>query len=509
MKMRHRCLGIIAAGALVAGMTACAGTDRDAGSDGNQTVRIQGIENMTGLDRYAVNGIGQDSIAMLWGDMLVSTDHRGTYTAGLVEDWEWSEDELSVELTVRQGVTFSNGDELTSEDVAFTIARLKDPELPNAGAWAVVDTVETPDEHTVIVNFSAPMPVFLNLASRTPGLNAAAYAEDPEGYFDAPIGTGPYNVVSFNGPTGTVKLEQKDDWWGWTDDNRSNVTTIEYSYVPADQSRVSALQAGEVEIVQKLPVGDSDRIAAEGFVIDKYNELSHVYFGLRSGEGDPFESPQLREALSLAIDRESLVNDLLGGGRVSTWPSMPDTIGFRDGDGYAFDPEAAARLVVESGYDGAELNFILPNGLFAQGQEVAEAIQAMAGAVGINLAVVSLETATMQEHISAGSYDIYMNAFTMVNADSFTQITSLIGRDRFNTGFVNPELTALTQEIAVTVDQTTRDDLTAEAYQIIMDSFAPTIFLYEPLGVTASVESVTGLIPFPDGVADFRFLTKS
>lgn len=473
-----------------------------------ETVRIQGIENMAGLDRYAVNGVGQDSIAMLWGDMLVSSDHNGNYTPGAITEWLWADDGLSVTLNVRDGVVFSNGEPMTSEDIAFTILRLKSPELPNARAWDVVDTVETPDAHTAVVRFSAPMPIFLNLASRTPVLDASAFAANPAGYFAAPIGTGPYAVVEFDGPTGTVVLEKKDDWWGWTDDNQTNVSTIQYRYSPAEQSRISALLAGEVDIIQKVPVNEAKRLEDEGFSIESYIENSQVYIGLRVKEGSAFADPLLRQALSKSIDRQAIVTSLLGGGRVSTWPSMPGSVGYRENPGYDYDPQGAAALVQQSGYDGRALNFYLPNGLFAQGKEIGETIQAMAAGSGINLAVQTLETATFQEYISAGNYDLYMNSFTMVNADSFTQITSLIGRDRFNTGYANPEVTRLAGEAGVAVDLEKRGEITAEAYRHIMNDFAPGLYLYEPMGVTASASGVSGFVSFPDMVADFRFMHK-
>lgn len=473
-----------------------------------EAVRIQGIENMAGLDRYAVNGVGQDSIAMLWGDMLVSSDHNGNYSPGAVTEWVWAEDGLSVTLTVRDGVVFSDGEPLTSEDVAFTIMRLKSPDLPNARAWDVVDTVETPDERTAVVRFSAPMPVFLNLASRTPVLNASAYEADPAGYFAAPIGTGPYAIASFDGPTGTVVLEKKDEWWGWAEGNQTNVSTIEYRYSPAEQSRISALMAGEVDIIQKVPVNEATRLEDEGFAIESYIENSQVYIGMRVSEGNALADPLLREALSMSIDREAIVTSLLGGGRVSTWPSMPGSVGYRENEGYDYDPQAAAALVQQSSYDGQALNFYLPNGLFAQGKEIGETIQAMAAGAGINLAVQTLETATFQEYISAGNYDLYMNSFTMVNADSFTQITSLIGRDRFNTGYDLPEVKRLAGEAAVAVDLDVRGEITAEAYKIIIENYSPGLYLYEPMGVTASAQDVTGFVSFPDGIADFRFMNK-
>lgn len=506
-----RITAAMAAGLLVAGLAACSGgTSGPATPEGGQTLRIQGVENLPGLDHWTSDGVGQDTIGMLWGDMLVTSDHKGNYTAGLATEWEWADDSMSITLTLRDDVTFSDGSDFTSADVKFTLDRLMNPDLRNAGAWAAaLDRTEAPDATTVVVYFKTPMPVFLNQASRTPIIEAAAYEKDPEGYFDAPIGTGPFIVTSFDGPSGKVTLEKNDDWWGWTGDNQTNVDTIEYSFVATDSSRASSLLANEIDIAQKLSVTESDRVEAAGSVLVSQPESSHVFLGLRSGADGAFADQNLREGLSESLDRESIVTNLLGAGSVSTWPAPPDTIGFRESDGYAFDVDSAKDLVAQSGYDGRELNLIVPSGIFSQGDEVAQTIQSMAAEAGINIAIQNLDVATFQEYQAAGNYDLYVSSFTLVNGDSFTEITNLIGKDRFKTGYVNEELTALAQQISTTVDLDERDGLTQDAYQIVMDNFAPNVYLYEPQQITATSNGIEGLTAFPDGIADFRFVTKS
>ena len=510
-KILGRIALVATASVMIGGLAACAGESAvpPTPTEG-QTLSIQGVENIPGLDHWATNGVGQDTIGMLWGDMLVSSDHKGEYTAGLAESWEWADDNLSVTLALRDGVTFSDGSDFTSEDVKFTLERLKSPDLPNSGAWAAsLDRVETPDDTTAVVYFSAPMPVFLNQASRTPILPSDAFQADPEGFFDAPIGTGPFTVTEYDGPTGTVSLDKNPDWWGWTDDNKTNVDHIDYAFSATDTSRASSLLADEIDIAQKVSVLDADRIEAAGADLIKYQESSHVYLGLRSGDGLAFADPKLREALSLAIDRGSIVTDLLGGGAEATWPAPPDTIGYKETDGYDHDVDQAKELVAESNYDGRTLNMIIPAGIFSQSEEVAQAIQSMAAEAGIDVAVQSLDVATFQEYQTAGNYDLYVSSFTLANGDSFTEITNLIGKDRFNTGYKNEELTALSQQVAKTVDLDERDALTQDAYQIVMDNFAPTLYLYEPQAITATAAGVEGLVAYPDGIADFRFVSKS
>ncbi len=499
----------VTAGLALTGLVGCSTTSSAAPTSG-QTVSIQGVENLPGLDHWTSDGVGQDSIGMLWGDMLISSDHKGDYTAGLATAWKFSPDNMSVTLTLRKGVEFSDGSAFTSADVKATLERLEDPDIRNASAWsAALKSVEAPSDTSVVIDFKAAMPSFLNMASRTPVIEAAAYEADPTGYFKKPIGTGPFTVTAYNAATGTVSLDKNTKWWNWTSKNKTNVDHIKYSFAASDTSRASSLIAGDTDVAQMVSQNDVDRIKAAGATVDSFAESSHIYLGLRSGDGKSFANAKLRQALSEAIDRKSLVDDLLGGGRAATWPSTPDSVGYEKTDGYTYDVKAAKALVAESGYDGSTLKMLVPSGIFGQSDEVAQSIQSMAAKVGIKISVQSLDVATFQQYQQAGNYDLYVSSFTLANGDSFTEATNLIGLDRFATGFKDDELTSIAAEVGKTVDQDQRDALTQKEYQIVMDQFAPNLYLYEPQGNTAVAKGVTGIVNFPDGAADFRFVSKS
>ena len=479
-------------------------------SDGAVTIKVANNQPLASLDRYAGFGIEQITLSLLWGDALLTSDHAGNYTNWLAESVTFSDDNLTADISIKKGIKFQNGEEIKAEDVKTSFERIiKDETLTNGSKWSkYLSAVDTVDDYTCQFSFSKPMPTFFSEVCFVPIINKKAYEADQDGFFEAPVGSGPFKVIAFDSINNEVTLERNDGWFGWTDDNKSNVDQISYKYVAEDTTRISSLRAGELDICENVPSDNIELLRKEGFSINEYVAYTFTFLGIGSGEGKAFHDPNLREALSLCIDRQMIVDSILGGGVVSRWPAAADQSVYED-RGYEYNMDKAKELVAASGYDGSELSMIVNTGEVLRGSEVAQAIQSMAAEAGLNVSIETLEAATYNERRAAGNYDISLCVNTMTNSEFFISAIEINATDRFATGYVNEEMAELGKQGQVLVDIDQRVENAKSIYQIVMDNFAPNIYLYQIPGCIATGEGVSNLTIYGDNTIDMRYIRKN
>ena len=325
-------------------------------------------------------------------DTLIKLDHDNNMALmpGLATAWQRIDDR-TVEFTLRDGVTFHDGSPFTAEDVAFTFApeRILSEDWPRA-AWMQTyfgsfEAVEVVDPYRVRIVTTEPDPVLEFRLTHTTasivsqeGFEAAA---DLESWGRAPVGTGPYRVTEFHADDEIV-LEAFDDYWG----GQPPAAEIRWVVVPEIAGRIAGLVSGEYGIVTDIP---PDQLAT----IDAYDHLSttggpvgnhHVLIFDTSHE--LLRDVNLRQALSLAIDRDLIV-DSLWAGRTTVpashqWPSFGNLYD-QDREPPAYDPELARALVAQSSYDGSVMPFRIRNNYYTNEVPRAEILLEMWRAVGI------------------------------------------------------------------------------------------------------------------------------
>lgn len=491
--------------------SAAESTDNTSSPDGGPvTVKVSNNQPLASLDRYAGFGIEQISLSLLWGDALLVSDHAGNYTNWLADDIAFSEDSLTADIKLKQGIKFQNGEELKASDVKTSFERIiKDETLTNGSKWGkYLDSVDVTDDYTCRFNFKNPMPIFYSEVCFVPIISGKAYEENPAGFFEKPVASGPFKVIAFDSINNEVTLERNDSWWGWDDSNKSNVDQISYKYVAEDTTRISSLRAGELDICENVPSDNIALLGQEGFSINEYIAYTFTFLGIGSGEGKTFHDPNLREALSLSIDRQMIVDSILGGGKIAKWPAADDQSVYED-QGYEYNMDKAKELVAASGYDGSELSMIVNTGEVLRGAEVAQAIQSMAAEAGLNVMIETLEAATYNERRAAGNYDICLGVNTMTNSEFFVSAIEINATDRFATGFTDEKMFELGKEGQGLVDMDKRVENAKAIYQIVMDNFAPNIYLYQIPGCVATDAGISNLTIYGDNTIDMRYMKKN
>jgi peptide/nickel transport system substrate-binding protein len=320
-------------------------------------------------------------------DYASNADGTGaTYVPGLAESWV-RRDELTLDLTLRPGVVFHDGEPLTSADVVFTFERILDPASKYANArfqLSNIARIEALDERTVRITTKRPDPVLIKMLAY-PGASIVPKRYFEQVGFDAfqsrPIGTGPYKLVSFRADDRVV-LEGFANYWA----GAPPAAALTFRLIPEISARITALANGEVDVINSVP---PDQLAAierlDCCDVRSVPVNSHV---LNYRTSHPaLKDKRMRQALNLAIDRELLIKALwhgqaqaLNGHQYPEWGALYDP----GRPKFAFDPDQARRLIAAAGYRGDPVIFATSPVYYTNGLAAAEAIVAMWRNVGIN-----------------------------------------------------------------------------------------------------------------------------
>src|SRR5436305_10082750 len=314
----------------------------------------------------------------------------------LAESWSASEDALTYEFVLRNGITFHNGDPVTAEDVKFSFERYR-----GNSATLIKDRVaaiDTPDARHVRFRLKQPWPDFITFYATASGaawIVPKKYVEKvgEDGFKKAPIGAGPYKFVSFN-PGVELVMEAWDGYWR----KAPNIKRLIYRSLPDETTRAAALKKGEVDIAYLLtgPVAE-DVQRTPGFKLVAPRESQATFWLDLPDQWDP-KSPwhdrRVRQAASHAIDRQALnLAETLGFSK-PTGSLIPRPLEFsRFFEPDPFDPARAKRLLTEAGYpSGFDAGDLYPwPPYFPMGEALAAYLQA----VGIKTKIRMMERAAM------------------------------------------------------------------------------------------------------------------
>ncbi len=300
----------------------------------------------------------------------------------VAESWEQTDDVTYV-YTLREGVKFSDGTDVTVDDVVFSMQMHSDEAVGSQlGAfYSGVSSIEATGDREITVTLEEPNAQFQYTVAHMAGFifKQSQLEENPDDIGTPsvlPIGTGPYRVVEYR-PDVSVTLERNEHYWG----EQPDVARVEIRFIPDSQARQLALRSGEIDGSFDVPLGEID--TWDG--IDGVNVLTTsslgVYLLTMDQDTPPFDDVHVRRAFNYALDREGLVNALLQGrGEPATTINPPGMwAGVQEEDevraayenlmAYPFDMEAAASELAQSSVpDGFEVSVQTPTGYPELGQ---------------------------------------------------------------------------------------------------------------------------------------------
>lgn len=425
----------------------------------------------TTLDPQAADDGNERAVNDNIYETLLTRDQDMNIVPLLAESYE-EVDDTTWRLHLRKDITFTNGEPLNADAVAFSVERIIDPDY-NSEQLSFFETItgaKAVDDSTVDIMTAGPDPI---LPARLYWLKIVppAYASaDPTKFAESPVGTGPYKFVSWTRGVEVV-LEANKDYWG----GAPAIDHVVVRPIQEESTRLSALQAGEVDLVRDLL---PEQIALAP-VAEHTPGLEFPIVRLNN-KGGPLTDLKLRQAINYAVDKEAIAESLYGGYAVVAQGQVltPGHFGYNPGvKAYPHDPDRARELLKEAGYDGAEINFYGEAGRWLKDRELVEAIAAQLTDVGFNINVQIYEWSKYLDYLFAEDNQPDMifvsHDNTLLDADrTFSGYYSCNGRV---SSYCNDKVTGLIETGRTETDVDKRLGMYHEVVQLSRDDAA---FLY-------------------------------
>jgi peptide/nickel transport system substrate-binding protein len=463
------------------------------------SVTMGTFSELAGMDPVVSRGTGVAGgiEAIAFYDTLVRYDaDNDEYVPHLAESLEPNEDYDEWTLTLRDGVTFGNGDPLTAEAVQDSFARHQDPALQSTQflqAISVTD-MEVVDELTLVFTLDGPWPRFPYMLANLGGMitNPAVVEERGDDFNTNPegAGAGPYEVERY-APGDELILRAKDDYWG----GPVCIEQLRFIWIPGADGTYDAFVADELEIAflrEPQAIAQAKDDGVRGF---STIQSAGAMLMLNQLSG-PASDPRVREALAAAIDPE-VVNQRAweGTGLAGTALIAEQSILYEGLEGPQPDPDRAAELVEEAkadGWDGS-LELLCPTDTTAQ--DICIAIKAQADAAGMNMTIESLTTADLIERVLfERNFEASQFGMNIADAEPWIRLGSFLHSESFVNagGYQNPDMDEVLGALRVADDVDTRKEAIAEI-QALWNEDTPNI-VYAPIEEFIAVDdSVRGL----------------
>lgn len=435
-------------------------------------------------------------------DRLVHFDAKQRLEPGLAESWKTIDDK-TWELKLRKGVTWHDGSPFTADDVLFTMERA--PNVENSpGSFNIYvkgKTFSKVDDHTIRVTTTEPYPLMPNdlttiaIVSRKHGTGAKT---DDYNSGKAAVGTGPYKLVEFVKGDRFV-FQRNDAYWG----AKPVWTKVTVRPIKAGPARVAALLAGDVDIIEEVPTTDIAKLRTDArvalseglsnrviyFHMDHWrDETPFVTAKDGSKIKNPLKDKRVRQALSMAINRDAIVERLMEGAAVKASQFLADEFfgTSKKLKPVTFDAAGARKLLAEAGFpNGFKMTLHGPNGRYTNDARIAEAVAQMFTRVGVETAVETMPGAVFFNRASAGANGNPEFSFILVGWGSGTgevssPLKSLVatydkakGTGSANRGrYSNAELDKLIADGLATIEDTKRAAIFAKASEIAIEDVA-------------------------------------
>lgn len=430
-------------------------------------------------------------------DAMVKPMPAGPLTPSLAESWSATEDALSYDFVIRKDAKFQNGEPITAEDVRFSFERYRG--TAHADMKAHVKSIDLADSRHVRFNLTQPWPDFLTFYGTASGAGwivPKKYVEQvgDEGFKKAPVGAGPYRFVSFK-PGVELVLEAFDQYWR----KPPNVKRIVMKVIPDESTRLAALKRGEIDIAYSIRGELAEEIQQSPGLTLKPAVGSApywLYFPEQWDPKSPWHDQRVREAASLAIDRDTINQALTLGHSNVTGSVFPENFDYYwKPPAPVYDPAKARQLLAEAGYPrGFDAGDYYCDASYSN---IAEAVLNNLQEVGIRVRLRPLERAAFIKAYSEKKLKNVVQGASGAFGNIATRLENFVAKDG-NYAYGNyPDIDALITRQATELDTGKRTELLHQAQQIVHDRvvYAPIWQLAFLSGVGPRVgESGFGLI---------------
>ena len=503
-----------------------------------KTFRYATTGDVLGLDPHANNeGPTNTMKGNLYGRLL----HRKadlSLEPDLATKWE-KLDATTWRFSLRQGVKFHNGNDFNADDVLFSYKRQTQESSDMSFALATVKEIRKVDDYTIDIITKGPdpilllnMPIFYIVDKEWIEANNAFEVVRASGSTNfANVntnGTGPFKLVEWVQDTRLV-LEPNENYWN-KDGVEHNITRAVFTPISNDATRVAALLSGEIDLMYPVPLQDVNRLENDPNASALQGpELRTIFLGFDQwrdesldmpGSGkNPFKDKRVRQAFYQAININAIKRVVMRNAATPTGLMIaPGINGFQEdmNDRAAYDPDAAKKLLAEAGYpDGFPVTFDCPNDRYVNDEEICTAVIPMLERVGIK---VTPNFQTKSKHFNKigkaenNNTSFFMLGWTPGSYDALNPLMQLMstgkpGHGDWNCGQYNhPRVAELTEMIKTEMDESKRNAMIREAFQIHKDDFGHITIHQQALAWGVRSDTVKSVIQRPFNDVDLRYV---
>ena len=439
------------------------------------------------------NGVTGAVLGNFSHGLIERADEDNAWVCVLAESYE-TIDDSTWEFKLRDDVTWHNGDPFTAADVKWTLERVTtDESLAENHIFSVIKEVQIVDDYTVRIITDGPYPTMLSLLSKNGSqMMPSKYIEENglDYYLENPIGCGPYKFKEWV-KDDVVVLERYDDYFGET----PYWDEVRFRSIPEASTRVAELLTGNVDIIVNVPTNEWDRIDENEGTEMVLGNGTRIYNVIMKWDSTPTQNQQVREAVAYALDAQTIIDTVLKGAGTPCYTRIAPGVFGQDESLYGidkYDVEKAKELVASSGYNGEEIELLVPTGRYLMDADVGNVVAGMLQQVGLNVKVNVLEWSAYINKFNAGEF----NGMALIAyGDDFFDAS--YGMNEYRTENCTPiscysstEYDELYLEALSNMDPDSRAEQLVEMQQMIfVDECvqAPFIHLKVPYGISSDI----------------------
>jgi len=486
-----------------------------------QTLRWAAQNDILTMDTHSQNHATTNAILMHAYEGLTRYSAKYEIEPALATKWTFISP-TQVRFELRKGVKFHDGTPFTADDVVFSFGRIKQPQGTMQIYVTGINEIKKIDDHTVDMILAAPNPLLLRnivdfrimskaWSEKNRTANVQDYKAKEENFASRnAMGTGPYKITGWT-PEQRVTMTINTDWW---DKHQGNVKEVVYTPIKSDPTRVAALLSGDVDMLTDIPTQDVARLRTDSKlkVLDG-PEVRTIFFAPDVGSAElkysnvkgknPFADKRVRQALSMAIDREAIKRNIMRGLSIPAGLMVAPGVNGNTPDldvPTKVDPDGAKKLLADAGYpDGFEVRMNCPNNRYVNDEEICQAVIAMWARIGVKASLVAENMATFSQKFQNFDSSLYMLGWGVATYDAQYMIQSLArtrtsGADgNFNFSKVSdPVVDRLTDAMKSEIDLAKRNAMIKEALVRIKDEvlLIPIHHQMRPWAMKAGVTTV-------------------
>jgi peptide/nickel transport system substrate-binding protein len=459
----------------------------------DNSIRFASDQAPESVDPYMNNvRIGVIIAQQVWDTLIYRDPKTNEYKGQLATAWKWIDDK-TLELDLRQGVKFHNGEEFDADDVVYTLNFVAKPENKVVTQQNVnwIERAEKLDKYKVRIVAKRPFPAAIEYLAGPVVIHPNEYYAKvgPQGMNEKPVGSGPYRITE-HALGKLIRLERNPDYFKDSPKPQPKIDKIEVRVIPDPQTRVAEMLAGGVDMIMHIAPDQAQQLrTVPRLQVVSGETMRFVFLNFNTMDNSPappLRDIRVRKAILHAIDREAMIKQIVGeGARVLHVPCFPSQFGCTD-EGvprYAYDPAKAKQLLAEAGFpDGFDLD------LYAyRERHQTEAMIGYLRAVGIKANLRFMQYAAMRDAMRAGKAPMTHQAWGSFSVNDVSAATPVYFKGQADDVTRDPDVIAQLERGDSSIDPKTRQEAYAKGLALIQErAYAAPLYSLPVFYVAAS-----------------------